>query len=219
MIDTILIDYGNTIMQVDQKKRKYLFKKFDVSEEEYKKIYEIYRMYSLGKIKSDDEYHRLCSLLLGRKEQFSKAFLDAIQSTEVINKNTLKLLRKLRKKYKLIIVANNVKEWIVKKLKEYGIYKLFDGVVVSSELGIRKPDPRIFTYTLKKFKLKPEKCIFISDELNEDLTGAKVLGIKTVWFRNLRYKKFEEKTFTPDFIIKKLDDIERVVNSLNRCKG
>lgn len=201
MIKAILFDYGNTLMEVKKRDKENAIKKFGLTLEDYKKRHGVYVIYSLGGIKSDEEYLKHCSNFIGKK--VNKDFLNAIRKLETIDDRTIDLIKKLRKKYKLALVANNVKSWVLEKIGKYGIKNLFDSIIVSSEYGIRKPDPRLFIPALNELKVKPSECIFVADELNDDLTGAKALGIKTVWLK----KEDEEVTFKPDYTIKSLNEI------------
>lgn len=61
--------------------------------------------------------------------------------------------------------------------------ELFDGIVVSSNLHIVKPDERIYRYLLDTYHLKPEECAFIDDvELNVQAAGQ--MGIHGIVFNN-----------------------------------
>lgn len=205
MIKVVLFDYGHTLMQVKKKDKEMIIEKFGLTEEEYKNGYEIYLIYSRGRINSDEQYLKQCSNFIGKP--VTKEFLDAIHEIEIIDEKTIELIKKLKKKYKLAIIANNVKSWVLGRLEKHGIRNYFDAIVASSEIGIRKPDPRIFTFALNKLKVNPKECIFISDELNDDLAGAKVLGIKTVWLKNSE----EKITFQPDYTIKSLNEIMEIL--------
>ena len=61
------------------------------------------------------------------------------------------------------------------------MYQLFDLVLESRVLKIRKPDPRIFKLALSKLKLEPEECIFL-DDVGRNLKAAKNLGIGMMKF-------------------------------------
>jgi epoxide hydrolase-like predicted phosphatase len=56
---------------------------------------------------------------------------------------------------------------------------LFDGWVISHEVGLRKPDPAIYVLGAEKIGLPPEACIFV-DDLGGNLKPAKALGMATV---------------------------------------
>lgn len=59
----------------------------------------------------------------------------------------------------------------------------FDAVVLSGELGIRKPDPRIFVEAATRIGVAPESCIFVDDH-EPNLEGARGLGMTTIWHRD-----------------------------------
>lgn len=59
---------------------------------------------------------------------------------------------------------------------------LFDAVVISSEVGMRKPDPRIFAHAVEQIGLAPEACVFV-DDLDHNARAAEALGIVGVVHR------------------------------------
>ncbi|PIR04638.1 MAG: hypothetical protein COV57_03370 [Candidatus Liptonbacteria bacterium CG11_big_fil_rev_8_21_14_0_20_35_14] len=59
----------------------------------------------------------------------------------------------------------------------------FDEVIISAEVGINKPDPKIYSLALDKIKSNPEESIFI-DDLEKNLEPAKKLGIATILYEN-----------------------------------
>ncbi len=59
----------------------------------------------------------------------------------------------------------------------------FDGVVVSADIHIVKPDKEIYEYLLKKYSLKPEECLFIDDR-EDNVLAAKKLNINAYQFKN-----------------------------------
>jgi putative hydrolase of the HAD superfamily len=56
---------------------------------------------------------------------------------------------------------------------------LFDAVVISAEVGMRKPEPRIFRHAAELLRLRPEDCIFI-DDIQANVTAAEQLGFTGV---------------------------------------
>jgi epoxide hydrolase-like predicted phosphatase len=57
--------------------------------------------------------------------------------------------------------------------------ELFDAVVISSEVGLRKPDPEIYALACERLGLPPERCVFV-DDLGGNLKPAAAIGIATV---------------------------------------
>ena len=58
---------------------------------------------------------------------------------------------------------------------------LFDAVVISDQVGLRKPDPQIFRLTAGKLGLPPSDCLFV-DDTEHNLPGARALGMGTLFF-------------------------------------
>lgn len=63
----------------------------------------------------------------------------------------------------------------------YPVFRLLDGIVVSGEEKIAKPDPGIFRILLQRYGLKPEECLFIDDNPGNVSTGES-LGIRGLVF-------------------------------------
>ena len=91
----------------------------------------------------------------------------------------LKTLKKLKKKYRLILLSNtDVKHVGFIKQKFPEIF-FFDDYVLSYEVGLMKPDPRIYEIALEKAKARVGECLFI-DDLEENIEAAAEMGIQTI---------------------------------------
>ncbi|MCP5060459.1 MAG: HAD family phosphatase [bacterium] len=89
-------------------------------------------------------------------------------------------VRNLRAKdFQTALVTNNVKEFSPVWRKLLPVDELFDVVVDSSEVGIRKPDPRIFHLTLERLGVAPDEALFLDDYAN-NVHAAEALGIRGV---------------------------------------
>lgn len=88
-------------------------------------------------------------------------------------------IRELSKEYRLSIISNiHYPPLINYHLREMGIADYFALVVTSAELGIRKPDPRIFYYALDKLHSKGRNSLYIGDSYLDDYPGAIEAGLK-----------------------------------------
>ena len=67
-------------------------------------------------------------------------------------------------------------------LEDQGVAEYFDVMIFSDEVGVRKPDPRIFHLASKKFKVKPCDVVHVGDNLKSDVWGAKNAGFKAIYF-------------------------------------
>lgn len=122
--------------------------------------------------------------------------------------DTITILDKLSKKYKLGIIANQI-AGTQRRIDNWGIGKYFDVVVASAEAGYAKPDFEIFNVALEQADCKPNETVMIGDRLDNDIIPAKKLGMKTVWvrqgFAKMQYVKSENER--PDYIIENIGDI------------
>ena len=62
------------------------------------------------------------------------------------------------------------------------IGELFDGVVISGEVGLHKPEPEIFRMGAERIGVPPEECVFV-DDLKENCAGAEAVGMKAILHR------------------------------------
>jgi len=94
-----------------------------------------------------------------------------------LDKKLVQLIKDLRRAdYKIALVSNAHTNELRPVLKRYKLEPLFDEVVISSEVGIIKPDPEIFKLILKRLKISPEQAIFIDDS-QPNVDAAETLGI------------------------------------------
>ena len=82
-----------------------------------------------------------------------------------------------------VYVLSNAHKSFYRYFPRYFDLDFFDGVVVSADVHIVKPDVRIYEHLLKKFDLKAEECLFIDDRLDQ-VEGAKKAGMTAVQFEN-----------------------------------
>jgi putative hydrolase of the HAD superfamily len=82
---------------------------------------------------------------------------------------------------KLGVISNGSTDSQNTKLEVMGIRPLFSVVLISEEVGIRKPDPRIFRMGLEKLAVNASEAIFIGDNPVLDVAGAMAVGIRAVW--------------------------------------
>lgn len=67
------------------------------------------------------------------------------------------------------------------KIEVTGIGGLFETILISEEVGLRKPDPRIFELAAATRDTRPEDCLFVGDNPERDIVGAGGAGMATLW--------------------------------------
>lgn len=92
---------------------------------------------------------------------------------------SISLLAKLEK-YPKAIVSNGQRVFSELELRYFGLYDLFKVVIFSSDLGHKKPDPRLFLEATKQLDMEPEEVLFIGDNFDNDIVPATKLGMKAM---------------------------------------
>ena len=92
------------------------------------------------------------------------------------------LLEPLKAKYRLFGLTNWSAETFPIAREKYAFLNIFEGIVVSGEEKMIKPDPAIYKLILTRYGLQGDECIFIDDNL-DNITAARSLGIGGVHFK------------------------------------
>ena len=126
------------------------------------------------------------SVVIHSIEAFFEAFLEDVRMEDYVPE----LLTKLKEKYKLGLVSNFAYvPGLWRMLQHFNLTKFFDAVVVSGELGLRKPHPKIFEEALKALEVEAGEAVIVGDSLKADIYGAKRMGLKTVLVENVGLRK------------------------------
>lgn len=133
-------------------------------------------------------------------EQLALDYIDHLPVHNHLLEGTLELLDYLRPLYKLHIITNGFKEVQFKKLRASGILEYFDSITTSEDVGVKKPDKRIFLKALTEASARPEESVMVGDNFEADILGARSLGMHTIifdyyktGFKTEKYKVLEMK--------------------------
>ena len=109
-----------------------------------------------------------------------EAFRSRYRADEAINEGVLKLIRRLRGRYKLAVLSNSppgLGQW----LDDWGMLGLFDVLFCSGDEGVVKPESAAFNITLERLGVEPNEAVFIDDTL-EHVEAARKLGLHGILF-------------------------------------
>lgn len=115
-------------------------------------------------------------------DQFAKDYLARSPFKTNLFEGSFETLNYLHSKYKLHIITNGFVDVQHIKLKESKLDQYFDIVVCSDEIGVKKPDPAIFKFALKRANAEPSESIMIGDCPEADVRGALSVGMSATWF-------------------------------------
>jgi putative hydrolase of the HAD superfamily len=115
--------------------------------------------------------------------------------------------------YRMGIVSNMTLMWNLMRedLERVGMLGFFDATVFSSEVGVRKPDPRIFREALGRIGAEPTETVFVGDRLYDDVTGAQGVGMRAVQTR--QFSREVDPTISPDAAIERLSELPAVLQT------
>lgn len=137
-----------------------------------------------GEISEQEFLDRLGAELPGDAtlQGFGAAYFEHLRS----NEQMISFMRELRARgLRAAILTNNVREWDgLWRAKVSDLEAVFETVVDSAWVGIRKPDRKIYELTLERLgNVAPEECLFV-DDLEINCTAAAEIGMRVVHFRN-----------------------------------
>jgi putative hydrolase of the HAD superfamily len=138
------------------------------------------------------------------------AFADEFMRYVSLDNDAIKVLQRLHGRYKLGLVSNfGIPECGRKLLDIFGLNRFFDVVVISGEVNLRKPSPKIFGKALHALNVDASRTVFVGDMLDLDIIGPKSVGMKTVLIERKPLKG--EIKVKPDRIIKSLSELLTVL--------
>lgn len=100
------------------------------------------------------------------------------------------VLERLAGQYPLVLVSNFYGN-IETVLEDFGLDVYFGSIVESAVVGVRKPDPAIFSLGLEELYLPADETVVIGDSYDKDILPAASLGCQTVWLKNIGWKPYE----------------------------
>jgi len=93
------------------------------------------------------------------------------------------IVSQLYQKYRLAVLSDGQSAWAVPELHAVGLLQYFSPVIISGDVGYRKPDRRIFESVLSEMGLAASEVLFVGNNMYRDVFGAQQVGIKTIYFR------------------------------------
>lgn len=142
---------------------------------------EIGTLYREAKISRDEFWNRVTTGLgiVANVDNLESEWIDGYK----LIAGTRDLINDLSKKYRMYYLSDNVRERVEKLNEKYDFLRLFDGGIFSHEVGVRKPDPKIYRLVLDMAQVNPEEAIY-TDDKPQNLVPAQTLGMTTFLFES-----------------------------------
>jgi putative hydrolase of the HAD superfamily len=146
----------------------------------------------------------VCELAFGR-----------LTEAHIVDDDTGSILAALRQRgLKLGCITNTVlsEARIREALAEQDFLDYFDSVVVSADMGYRKPHPSLFRRALTDLGVEPEEAVFVGDRMPDDILPSQAAGMRTVLTH--QYRQEEPQGGHPDHIISRLAELPSYLDGL-----
>ena len=111
--------------------------------------------------------------------EFARIWSDIFTPIEPM----IALARRLKGQVTRLILSNTNAIHMDYVLKQFSIVREVEGLVLSHEVGLLKPDPRIYKLALQRFGLRAERAVFI-DDIPTNVEGARAVGLRGIHYQN-----------------------------------
>jgi epoxide hydrolase-like predicted phosphatase len=130
-----------------------------------------------GEITPEDFYDQATTILEAKIDYDN--FFSIYNDVFSLNLHILEILKRLKGKYRLVLLSNTdvMRFGFIKK--KFPEIMIFDAYVLSYEVGVMKPHPRIYDEALKEAGVEARECVFI-DDIEENIEAARKLGIRSI---------------------------------------
>ena len=227
MIRVILWDVDDTLLDFHAAEReaiKKLFVQFGLGEctdEMLKKYSAINKTYwkrlELGELTKPQiligrfkDFFESEGLDAGLAQEFNEAYQVSLSDTIVYRDDSLEIIKSLRGKVKQYAVSNGTVIAQTKKLRVSGLGELMDGVFLSEQLGVEKPNVEFFDKVFAAIgQTDKSEIMIVGDSLSSDIKGGNNAGIKTCWYNQAKAPVSEE--FTIDYEITDLHQVYNII--------
>ena len=142
--------------------------------------------------------------------QFTKAYTKHLSNASFLYDDSITIVENLHKDYRLSMITNGLKDVQDNRIRKSIIAKYFEDIVVSEEVDVAKPDPKIFEHALNNIKhTDKSKVLMVGDSLTSDIQGGINFGIDTCWFNP---NKIINKTgINPTYEISNLMELKNII--------
>lgn len=177
MIEAIVFDMGGVFFKKSVPLRARVFERYHVSEEWLEEVQQMpsYTVYKDGQMSQQDFISQVDALLAPKVGSAHDVFRDLSFAHE-LNEGLVGIVHRLRSRYRIAVLSNS-DSFLEKRLIYFGVWDLFEFVINSYRIRLRKPDPRIFQHLLLRIGLAPDKILFIDDKV-VNVNAARALNIR-----------------------------------------
>jgi len=187
-IKAVIFDLGGVIVRTeDPEPRRKMALELGMTPEALSQLVfssESARLATLGKLTTQEHWEAVRRALSLDVEQHRRVPV-AFWGGDSVDFELVNYLRSLRSRYKTGLLSNAWDDLREAITYEWKIEDAFDELIISAEVGLAKPDPRIYNLAAEKLGVMPGEAVFV-DDFFENVVGALQVGMRAVHFRDPR---------------------------------
>ncbi len=187
MIKAIIFDFGGPIVEWESPMKKVFGKHEDHHNLERDTLHTLFSDYfhasDVGAFHSITEFIEKTKPSISMTVEELNEVFDEANASMYVRPEIIDFILELKKEYKVALLSNFTSGLEMFLQDVFNIYHLFDVVVSSYNVKMKKPDPRIYEHTLEQLGVKADEAVF-TDDLEVNIEGAAKLGIHSIRFEN-----------------------------------
>jgi len=189
-IKAVFFDLGGVILRTEyQAPRQHLAESFGMDYDDIDKVVfggggnSSAARATVGEITEEEHWQSVMKTLKLPASEYERV-REEFFAGDVIDHEIVEFLRSIKPKYKVGLISN---AW--SGLRDYIMREKFDDafhhMVISAEVGVAKPDPKIYHIALEQLQVKPKEAVFV-DDVMENVTACEKVGMKGIHFKDSR---------------------------------
>lgn len=181
----VFFDFGGVIVRTEyQAPREHLAERLNMDYEDLVKLVfdgETARRASVGDL-AEDEHWRAVARRLGRPVEEIDSIRAEFFAGDVLDRTLVDFIASLRPRYKTGVISNawpSLRAYLI----DQKLDRAFDTLIISAEVGVTKPDAKIYQIARQQAEVEAAEAIFI-DDARENIEGANAAGMHGILFRD-----------------------------------
>lgn len=160
-------------------------------------------------------------------EELERTYLDILAQEKEMIPGVEAMLERLTKKYLIAVLSNGFSATQYKKLRHSGLWRYVTRTIVSEEIGVNKPDPRLYAYTVDETGAE-NPHLMVGDHPSTDILGAMKAGWYAIWYnpsgRPWPFTDEDVKAQGADprhlvAVVGDMDELEKVIEKFFESRG
>ncbi len=186
-VRAVFFDLGGVVVRTEyQAPREHLAERLNTTYEDLNRIVfesDSSRLASVGSLTTEAHWEAVTHRL-GRPASEAKEIREEFFAGDVMDLSLLAFIRSLRPRYKTGVISNawpDLRQYLIDKKVD----DAFDALIISAEVGVMKPEPKIYNIALEKLGVAAQEAAFV-DDTPVNVDAARALGMQGILFREPR---------------------------------